>query len=80
MEAKKEIGGTENSEAVESETKEKDVVDRTPMDSGAAEPEAGPDVELLKSTMKNYCFIQDACSATSKTGVSLRPFLFLVKK
>lgn len=58
--------GTERSEEVgtkisevESEVKEKDIVDALPTSSGAAEPEAGPDVEVLKSPTKKYGFIRD---------------------
>lgn len=44
--------GTETVDSVEREMKEEGIVDIVPTSSGAAEPDARPQVELLKSTMK----------------------------
>lgn len=42
---------TENSEELEREMKEKNIVDTIPMGSGAAEPEVQPEVDLLRSAI-----------------------------
>lgn len=50
--------GTENSEEAEREVKVKDIVDKLPTCFEAVQPEVRPAVEMLKTTMKDYCFIQ----------------------
>lgn len=79
-EQKRKKVGTESSEGVERELKEKHIFDTSPTCSGAAEPEAGPAAEVLKSAASRYCFIRYFHSTTSKTSMGLRPILFSLKK
>lgn len=51
--------GADNTTEAEREVKEEDINDTTSTGSGAAEPEAGPEVEMLRSAMKSSCFIRD---------------------
>lgn len=53
------ITRTENSEEVEKDEKQKDTVQTIPTGSLAAELEAGPEVEVLKSVIKRYYVIQN---------------------
>lgn len=49
---------TENSEEVKREMKEKNTVDLISTGSGAAKPDAEPEVEMLKYAMKKYAYVQ----------------------
>lgn len=49
----------ENSGETERVLKEKHTVDRNLEGSEASELEVGPELEVVKSTMKMYCFIRD---------------------
>lgn len=44
---------------MEREVKEKEIVATTPTGFSAAEPKAGPEVQLLKSAKKKYCFTRN---------------------
>lgn len=49
----------ENCEVMETEVENEDTIDIVPTDTEIAKPEAELDVQMLKSAMKNYRFIQD---------------------
>lgn len=51
--------GAGNSDEAAMEMQEKDIVETTPTGFGATKMEAGPEVEVVKFAMKNYCFIRD---------------------
>lgn len=50
---------TKNIEEMEKEVKEDSIVDTAPTGSGAAQPEAEPEIEMLRSAMEKYCFVRD---------------------
>lgn len=51
---------TENSEKMKKKVIGENIVHVIPTSSAAAEPEVGPEIEVLETAMKQHCLIQEA--------------------
>lgn len=72
--------GTENSAEEDRKVKENDIVDTVSTSSDSVETEAGPDVEVLKSGMRNFCFIQDSSFNHFEDEIELETGCVLTEK
>lgn len=72
--------GTENSEEMKRGLKGNDIADTIPPGSGAAEPEAGTQADLLKYAIKKYCFTWDSSSSDLGDEFELEAAYVLTEK
>lgn len=80
--------GTEKNEAVRRDTREdegrkvlnKNIVDTIPKDSGVAELEAGPELEVLTFAMNKCCFIRNILFKDFEDNYELDTGSALVRK
>lgn len=71
---------TEKSDEVKEKVKKEDTVDTIPTGSGAAKPKIVPEVEEVKSAMKEYCLVWDALFSYLDDKYELGTGSFLSKK
>lgn len=60
--------------------KKKDIVQNILMGSGAAERKAGPEIQVAKSAMKRYCFMQSSLFSDFGDEYELDTAQFSLKK